>query len=133
VSGASPGPARLRTARRLAVAGALLLGACVVASAMHAAAWPRNLLWTAVMLVPLALPLPGLLRGHRRTCAWATLCVAPYVVYAATEVVANPDVRGTAGAILFASLAWFAALVHCLRVSSAAPIASAADQVGPVE
>jgi len=61
--------------------------------------------------------LPGLVRGRRRTFAWATLCVAPYLVYGITEVIANPMVRGAAAAILFASLAWFVTLVGYLRLS----------------
>jgi uncharacterized membrane protein len=95
----------------------LLLGACVVVSALRPGTWPGSLAWTAVLLVPLLLPLPGLLRGDRRTGAWATLCVAPYFVYGLTEVVANPAVRGAAAAVLFASLAWFVSLVYFLRVS----------------
>lgn len=117
MSDLSAASARLRMARRLTLAGALLLGVCVAASAMRSAAWPQNLAWTLVLLVPLLLPVPGLWRGNRRTCAWATLCIAPYVVYGITEVIANPAVRGTAGAILFAGLGWFVSLVYCLRVS----------------
>jgi uncharacterized membrane protein len=90
---------------------------CVAAATLRSAGWPANLLWTLLMLVPLAAPLPGLWRGNRRTYAWATLCVAPYLMYGLTEVVANPAVRGAAGAILFASLAWFLALVTYLRLS----------------
>jgi uncharacterized membrane protein len=90
---------------------------CVAAATLRSAGWPANLLWTLLMLVPLAAPLPGLWRGQRRTYAWATLCVAPYLIYGLTEVVANPAVRGAAGAILFASLAWFATLVIYLRLS----------------
>jgi uncharacterized membrane protein len=119
----SPGPPapRLRTARRLTLAGALLLGACVTVAAMQSVPWPRNLGWTAALLLPLLLPVPGLWRGNRRTCAWATLCIAPYIVYGITEVIANPGVRVAAGAILFAGLAWFVSLVYCLRVSRPAP------------
>lgn len=117
MSDLDPVAARSRVARYLTLAGALLLGICVTASAMRSAAWPQNLAWTLVLLVPLLLPVPGLWRGHRRTCAWATLCIAPYIVYGITEVIANPAVRSTAGAILFAGLAWFVSLVHCLRVS----------------
>ena len=74
-----------------------------------------------MILLPLAAPLPGLLRGRPRTYAWATLCVAPYFIYGVTEVVANPAVRGAAAAILFASLGWFVALVWFLRLSRGAP------------
>jgi uncharacterized membrane protein len=133
VSAGDPLRARLRAARSLALAGALLLGACVVASAMRSAPWPQSLVWSAVLLVPLALPLPGLWRGNRRTGAWATFCVAPYIVYGTTEVMANPAVRGTAGAILFASLAWFASLVYFLRVSRPAPITPAGAQGGSAD
>jgi len=96
---------------------AAILAACVAAATLRSAAWPVNLLWTALMLLPLVAPLPGLWRGRRRTYAWATLCVAPYVIYGITEVIANPAVRGTAGIILFASLGWFIALVLYLRLS----------------
>jgi len=108
---------RLRRARGLALGCAAILAVCVAAATLRSAGWPANLLWTLLMLVPLAAPLPGLWRGRRRTYAWATLCVAPYLIYGLTEVVANPAVRGAAGAILFASLAWFATLVIYLRLS----------------
>lgn len=117
MSDLEPDSGRRRTAQRLTVATALLLGACVGISTMRSAPWPQNLVWTAVLLSPLLLPLPGLRRGNRRTCAWATLCVAPYFTYGVTEVIANPAVRVAAAAILFAGLAWFVSLVYCLRVS----------------
>jgi uncharacterized membrane protein len=104
-------------ARRLTLLAAAVLGACVVAATMPAFVWPASLGRLALLLVPLLLPLPGLLRGHRRTYAWATLCVTPYFIYGLTEVIANPAVRGPAGAILFASLAWFVTLVTYLRVT----------------
>lgn len=110
-------PGRLRRARALALGTAAILAACVAAATLRSTGWPANLLWTLLMLAPLAAPLPGLWRGRRRTYAWATLCVAPYFIFGLTEVVANPAVRGAAGAILFASLAWFAALVAYLRLS----------------
>lgn len=104
-------------AHRWVLVTVLLLGTCVAAAALRSAAWPASLALACVLLVPLLLPLPGLLRGHRRTHAWATLCVAPYFIYGMTEVVANPAVRGMAGAILFASLALFVALVSFLRLT----------------
>ena len=119
---------RLSAARGLTLAMAAILGACVAAATLRAAEWPANLLWTTVMLLPLAAPLPGLWRGRRRTYAWATLCVAPYVIYGITEVIANPAVRGTASIILFASLGWFIALVLYLRLSR--PAAGASQAAG---
>jgi uncharacterized membrane protein len=112
--GASPPVDR---AWRLTLAGAALLAACVAAAALRAAAWPASVAWLVVLLIPVLLPLPGLWRRTRRTCAWATLCVAPYFAYGTTEVIANPAVRVEASAILFASLAWFVSLVYCLRVT----------------
>jgi uncharacterized membrane protein len=110
-------PDHLVAARGFALGTAAILAACVAAATLRSADWPANLLWTAVMLLPLVAPLPGLWRGQRRTYAWATMCVAPYFVYGITEVIANPTVRGAAGGILFASLGWFIALVHYLRRS----------------
>jgi uncharacterized membrane protein len=103
--------------RGLTIAAAVLLAACVGTAALRSAPWPANLGWTIALLLPVLLPLPGLLRGRRRTYAWATLCVAPYFIYGTTEVIANPLARPAAGAILFASLAWFVALVAYLRRS----------------
>jgi uncharacterized membrane protein len=104
-------------ARHASLATAALLAACVAAATWRSAPWPGNLLLTLVLLLPVAAPVPGIVRRIRRTYAWATLCVAPYFVYGITEVVANPTVRGAAAAVLFASLAWFVALVGYLRLS----------------
>ena len=106
-----------RRARRQTVMAMALLGACVVAAELPAFAWPESLARLAILLVPLLLPLRGLLRGQRRTYAWATLCVTPYFIYGLTEVIANPAVRTAAGATLFASLAWFVSLVNYLRLT----------------
>jgi uncharacterized membrane protein len=106
----------------------MLLGVCVGASTLGSVPWPQNLAWTFFLLLPLLLPIPGLWRGKRRTCAWATLCIAPYFIYGVTEVVANPAVRTTAAAILFAGLAWFVSLVYCLRVSRPEPRPTEAAQ-----
>jgi uncharacterized membrane protein len=108
---------RLQQAQRIALATAAVLAACVAAASLRSAPWPSNVAWTVALLLPVAAPVPGLIRGVRRTYAWATLCVAPYFIYGITEVIANPAVRGAAGAILFASLAWFVALVWYLRLS----------------
>ncbi|MCM2312037.1 MAG: DUF2069 domain-containing protein [Steroidobacteraceae bacterium] len=117
MSAAGELPPPLRRARRMTLATAAVLAACVAAASLRSAAWPANLAWTLVLLLPLAAPLPGLVRGVRRTYAWASLCVAPYFIYGVTEVIANPAVRGAAGAVLFASLGWFVALVWYLRLS----------------
>jgi uncharacterized membrane protein len=74
-------------------------------------------LLAAVLLVPLALPLRGLLRSQRRTYAWATLCLTPHFVYGLTELVANPPLRPYAAAMLLLSLALMVALVAYLRLT----------------
>lgn len=107
---------------------ASLLAACVLAAAVRSAPFPAGLAWAALLLLPLLLPLRGLVLGRRRSFAWATLCVAPYFLYGLTEVIANPALRANAGAILFASLAWFASLLYGLR--SAGP-AAPDDRSGP--
>lgn len=112
-----PREPRVAAAHRWVLATVTLLGACVVVAALLGSDWPANLAFACALLVPLLLPLPGLLRSRRRTHAWATLCVAPYLIYGMTEVIANPAVRGMAGAILFASLALFVALVSYLRLT----------------
>ena len=108
---------RLRSARAVALATAAVLAVFVAAASLRSAPWPTNLGWTIALLLPVAAPIPGMVRGIRRTYAWATLCVAPYFIYGITEVIANPAVRGAAAAILFASFAWFVTLVAYLRLS----------------
>jgi len=120
-------PSSPRAQRRWVLLTAAALAACVAATTLAAGRWPVSLGWAAVALLPVLLPLPGLLRGDRRTHAWATLCVAPYFIYGVTEVVANPAVRMPAAAILFASLAWFVALVHYLRLSRPARLSAGQD------
>ena len=69
------------------------------------------------LLVPLALPLRGLLNRDRRTYAWATLCLTPHFVYGLTELLANPPLRPYAAAMLLLSLALMLALVAYLRLT----------------
>jgi uncharacterized membrane protein len=105
------------TARRATLVALSLLAVLVVAAAIRGRALTEAIALALVLLLPLLAPLPGLLRGVRRTSAWATLCVVPYFVYGLTETIANPAVRYTAGAILFASLALFVALIAHLRLT----------------
>jgi uncharacterized membrane protein len=71
----------------------------------------------AFLLLPLLMPLRGMLQGNRRTYAWATLCAVPGFVYGVTEAVANPVMRSLAAMVLGASIALFFALVAVLRVT----------------
>ena len=102
-----------------------LLGSSAVLAVMLSVAWPRSLFVATLVLLPLLLPLPGIVRAHRRTYAWATLCVTPYFIYGFTELVANPGLRVVATAMLLASLGLVAVLVAYLRVTR--PVAADHD------
>jgi uncharacterized membrane protein len=126
----SPGPGATAAAlqvRRAVLANIALLAVCVAIAALRTGTWPHNLILAGALLVPLTLPLSGIVQHQRRTFAWATLCVTPYFIYGATEVIANPPVRVLAGAILIASLALFVSLVAYLRVTRQRPTGAQAS------
>ena len=100
-------------ARRVTIA----LWAAVAASllAWIAAGYPWPICVAAVL--PLIAPLRGLILGRRHTYAWATLFAIPYLVFALTELLANPAARWVAGLSLLLVFAWFCAMVWYLRTS----------------
>ncbi len=104
-------------AHRFVLASLLLLAASSIAGVVVGWSGTPSAILAAVLLPPLALPLPGILRGNRRTHAWATLCVAPAFVYGITEVIANPGTRPLSALILGSSLLLFFSLVAYLRVT----------------
>jgi uncharacterized membrane protein len=107
----------LSTSRVLTVA----LWAAVAASLL---AWiPAGYPWPicAIAVVPLLAPLNGLVRGRRYTYAWATLFAIPYLVFAITELLANPRARWVASVSLLLVFAWFCAMIFFLRVSRVRP------------
>jgi uncharacterized membrane protein len=65
--------------------------------------------------MPLLLPLPGLVRGTRRTQSWAPLALAPVLAMALTEVMVNPAVRLRVAFTLALILTAFAAILCALR------------------
>ena len=71
----------------------------------------------ATLTLPLWIALPRLLAGNRRTYAWMTLAVTPFLVLAITEAVANSASRGWAALCLFVAFALFVMLVGYLRVT----------------
>ena len=73
--------------------------------------------WALFFSVPLLAPLRGLVRGHRYTHTWATLCVLPYFIVGISESVSNPAIRHWALSLLGCSLLWFFALLGFLRVT----------------
>jgi uncharacterized membrane protein len=79
--------------------------------------------WVLCVLaaLPLLAPLRGLLRGSRYTYAWATLFAVPYLMFAITELLVNPQARWVAGISLLLVFAWFCAMVAFLRISRTPP------------
>jgi uncharacterized membrane protein len=70
-----------------------------------------------VAVLPLLAPLNGLVRGKRYTYAWATLFAIPYLAFAMTELLANPQARWVAGVSLLLVFAWFCTMILFLRAS----------------
>jgi uncharacterized membrane protein len=104
-------------ARRLTVASWSAVSLSALAWIGAGYPWP---LCVAAAL-PLLAPLPGLVRGRRYTYAWATLFCIPYIVFALTELLVNPQARWVAGACLVLVFGWFCAMVLFLRISPAHP------------
>ena len=105
-------------ARLISLALVLLLIALSVLAAFFGERGPVSFwLIVALLVVPLAITLPGIVQRNRRTFAWATLCVTPHFVYALTEVVANPAIRLLAAAMIAVALALTLALVAYLRLT----------------
>ena len=113
-------------ARRCVLAGLFLLAASSIAGVLVSWSGTPSAILACVLLPPLLLPLRGIVRGDRRTHAWATLCVTPGFIYGLTEVVANPAIRPLAALILGSSLVSFFALVAYLRVTRPRPAAQIA-------
>ena len=108
-------PARLARRGVLLTHGLLL--ATVIAWQLTNHPGRAGLGFALLLTLPLLLPWYGLVRGHRFTHIWGTLCVMPYLVLGVMEAIANPDQRGWAGACILLALAFFAALILYLRVT----------------
>ncbi|MEO7205876.1 MAG: DUF2069 domain-containing protein [Steroidobacteraceae bacterium] len=70
-----------------------------------------------IAVVPLLVPLNGLARGRRHTYAWATLFAIPYLAFAVTELLVNPQARWVASVSLLLVFAWFCTMILFLRAS----------------
>lgn len=68
-------------------------------------------------VLPLLLPLNGLVRGRRYTYAWATLFAIPYLAFVVTELLVNPQARWVAAMSLLLVFAWFCTMIFFLRAS----------------
>lgn len=71
----------------------------------------------AILTSPVAIAVPKLLAGNRRTYAWMTLAVTPYLVVALTEAVAYPASRAWAGLCLMLAFLLFVLLIGYLRAT----------------
>ncbi|MCB1878161.1 MAG: DUF2069 domain-containing protein [Chromatiales bacterium] len=102
-------------ARAATLAG--YFGLLVLLLAWHAWLAPSALFPRALMLlvfvVPLLLPLRGLLHGRRYTHQWAPFLALPYLIVGITEAFANPQERALALLeILFSTLLLVGASVY---------------------
>jgi uncharacterized membrane protein len=70
-----------------------------------------------IAVLPLLAPLNGLVRGRRYTYAWATLFAIPYLAFALTELLVNPQARWVAAMTLLLVFAWFCTMILYLRAS----------------
>jgi uncharacterized membrane protein len=106
---------RVGYTRRAAIAAWLLLAASV-------ACWPfvgAGIGWLSPSLAfaALLLPLPGMIRASRRALGAAPMALAPALVIAITEVIANPPARPWAAATLALALLAFATALTALRAN----------------
>jgi uncharacterized membrane protein len=70
-----------------------------------------------IAVLPLLAPLNGLVRGKRYTYAWSTLFAIPYLAFAITELLVNPQARWVAAMSLLLIFAWFCTMILFLRAS----------------
>jgi uncharacterized membrane protein len=95
-----------------------------VAITLSFAAWmAAGYSWALCLLaiLPLLAPLNGLIRGRRYTYSWATLFAIPYLAFAVTELLVNPNARWVAASSLLLVFAWFCVMILYLRASRARP------------
>jgi uncharacterized membrane protein len=100
-------------ARALTIWLWLALAASLLAWILVGYPWPI----CVIAVLPLLAPLNGLLRGRRYTYAWATLFAIPYLAFALTELLANPQARWVAALSMLLVFAWFCTMILFLRAS----------------
>lgn len=66
-------------------------------------------------VLPMAFPIPGMLKTRRRSFRWAPLTLAPAMAWSLTELVANPLARLPAGLCALLGFLALAAVVAALR------------------
>ena len=109
-------PAANADALRVAILCVMALIALVLTAWHWRGTTPRS--WLLVLsLVPLLIPLPGLIHRERRTFAWASLLTIPYMALGVTEVIADPAHRAIPATLLLLAFAWLVTLIAYLRVT----------------
>lgn len=73
-------------------------------------------LMAALVAAPVLIALPGLFGDCRRTYAWMTLAIIPYLALALMETIANPAVRVWAFIGVLTTFALFIVLIARLRL-----------------
>lgn len=101
--------------------------ALCLALAATLALWFNNPWALAVLLLPLAVALPGLLRGKRYTAAWVSLLTLPYIALGMTEAMATPEVRAYAYAVMGTAGALFVSVVLYVRGTRQPPAVDSAQ------
>ncbi len=97
------------------------LWAAVASSALGWTLAGYSWLLCGIAVLPLLVPLRGLVRGERYTYAWATLFSIPYLIFTITELLVNRAARWAGSVSLLLTFAWFCAMVLYLRASRARP------------
>ena len=68
-----------------------------------------------VLLLPLLLPLRGLLQGHPYTYAWSSFLILIYFIHGVVEAFANPTARLPASLEIFCSVVFYAGAIFFAR------------------
>lgn len=103
--------------RYLVVSNLAVLILALVAWRVHDGLSAWEMFVVAALTLPLLIALPKLLAGDRRTYAWMTLAITPFIVLGITEAVANPASRVWAGLCLMMGFFVFVLLIAYLRAS----------------
>ncbi len=102
--------------RAVLVCYVALFGALLWLHGPHATSLNRAII-LAIAVLPLLAPLKGILTRTLYTHRWASLLVIGYMAYGLVEVIANPDARYQAAAILFSSFLLFSSLLGYIRAA----------------
>lgn len=74
-----------------------------------------NLVLLGVLLLPLLLPLRGLLQGQPYTYAWSSFLILLYFIHGVVEAFANPPVRLLASLEILCSVVFYGGAIFFAR------------------